>query len=519
MLGLGLGISRSGVIIRGVAFSPEYQAVLTEATAQGYALPSAGQQVKQNTLMTSLISTGVFAKLDVLFVLANDGGSQFACINWKNPTGTKATLVSSPTFTANKGFTGNGSNSFINTNYNPNGSLNYKLNDASRYIYLRTFTNPPSSSMDGVAGSIANGTTTFISPNQRINQGGGNNFSQTVNFQSVGMKSIHRLNNDVVIFQNTTRIDGTAASTGLAGESQVILRSANGYGAHQVSFYAMGASLVSENNSLVLAFSTYLENILNLSPEALAWRNNIVNNGGTITDSQLTFMDTWFFKPAIAAGNILTELDRLNIYCNLVGSEIAARTNMINSNHFVSPVNSPIFDINGYRSNGTSSYLNLNYNPFSQGVKYTQNSGIVMFGVLNPQFNATRNSIGCENSGTSISKIRRGSGFLASWINRASAATASIFNTGAISGKVSIGGIRKTSNTEFNIINGIEYAGTTLSSVSPPNLSCFELSWNTDGSVNGFDTETHLYSLHGSAALNVSALQTILNNLYTAAGI
>jgi hypothetical protein len=256
-----------------------------------------------------------------------------------------------------------------------------------------------------------------------------------------------------------------------------------------------------------------------LSPEALAWQTNIIANGGTITPSQLTFFDTWFFKPAILAGNILTELDRLNIYCNLVGSEIAARTNMIKSGHFVSPVNSPIFDINGYRSNGTSSYLNLNYNPNTQGVKYTQNSGIVMFGVLNPQFNATRNSIGCENSGTSISKIRRGSGFLASWINRASAGTASIFNTGAISGKVSIGGIRKTSNTEFNIINGIEYAGTILSSVSAPNLSCFELSWNTDGVVNGFDTESHLYSLHGSAALNVTGLQTILNNLYTAAGI
>jgi hypothetical protein len=256
-IGIGLDIWAN----RGVAFSPEYQAVLTKATAQGFNLPTADQQIKQNTFLENMKNNGSFALNDLILVFANNGSKEFACINWKNPSGTQASLVSSPTFTVNQGFSGS-TGGWINTNYAPNGSLNYKLNDASRYIYLRTFTNPPSSSMEGVAGSIANGTSTFISPNQRINQGGGINFSQTVNFQSVGMKSIHRLNsNDVVIFQNTTRIDGTAASTGLAGESQVILRAGNGFGGHQVSFYAMGANLVNENSTLVSAFSTYLTSL------------------------------------------------------------------------------------------------------------------------------------------------------------------------------------------------------------------------------------------------------------------
>jgi hypothetical protein len=47
---------------RGVAFSAQYQAILAEGTAQGYTLPSASQQVKQNTLLNTLISSGVWAK-------------------------------------------------------------------------------------------------------------------------------------------------------------------------------------------------------------------------------------------------------------------------------------------------------------------------------------------------------------------------------------------------------------------------------------------------------------------------
>jgi hypothetical protein len=196
--------------------------------------------------MTALISSGVFAKLDVLFVLANDGGSQFACINWKNPTGTKATLVSSPTFTTNQGFTGNGTSSFINTNYNPQGNLNYKQNDASRYAYLRVSIN--NKVIDGVEANITNSITTFVSANQRINQSS-NNLSNSFDYQGVGMKSIHRTSpTAVTCYNDAIGTTFTASSTSLSNNNQV-------------SFYAMGASLTSENTSLVNAFSTYLTSL------------------------------------------------------------------------------------------------------------------------------------------------------------------------------------------------------------------------------------------------------------------
>ena len=254
-IGIGLDVWNT----RGVPFSTQYQAVLTEATAQGYTLPSPAQQAKQNTLMATLISSGVFAKLDLILVFANDGSKEFACINWKNPSGTKASLVNSPTFTANQGFTGNGISSYILTGYNPNGSGNYKQNEASRYAYLRI--NIPNRVIDGVEGNITNSMTTFPSTFQRINQSG-NNFSNSVDFAGVGMKSIHRTSGTAVrCINDTTEIFGTAASTALGGTEQSILRSSTGYGNHQVSFYSMGGSLTIENTSLVVAFSTYLNSL------------------------------------------------------------------------------------------------------------------------------------------------------------------------------------------------------------------------------------------------------------------
>jgi hypothetical protein len=240
-------------------FSSEYNAILAEAAALGYTAPSAGQQVKQNLFIQSLKSSGVWDKSDRIFVFANDGSKEFACINWKAPSGTKASLVNPTllTFTPNQGFTGNGTSSYIDTNYNPNGTLNYKQNDASRYAYLRVSVN--NRVIDGVSDNITNSMTTFASPNQRINQSG-NNISATFSYQGVGMKSIHRTSTTAVTcYNDAIGTTFTASPTSLSNSNQFILRSSpSGYSAHQVSFYLMGASLISENSSLVSAFSTYL---------------------------------------------------------------------------------------------------------------------------------------------------------------------------------------------------------------------------------------------------------------------
>jgi hypothetical protein len=240
-------------------FSAEYQAILAEGTAQGYTLPSASQQAKQNILLNSLISSGVWAKLDLILVFANDGSSEFGCINWKNPSGTKATLVNSPTFTINEGFTGNGTSSYILTGYNPNGTLNYKQNDASRMMYVKTAA--ANKVLDGIEPNTANSITSFVSTLQRINQGG-TNLLANLDFSGVGMQSIHRTSAlDVVGINNITQTARTATSLGFSNNEQAILRSVNAYGTQQIAYYSMGANLVSNNNQIVADFEFYLNSL------------------------------------------------------------------------------------------------------------------------------------------------------------------------------------------------------------------------------------------------------------------
>lgn len=258
---IGIGV-RIGNSIIADTFTAEYQAIISRAVDLGYTLPSASVQAKQNTLLAALKTSGVWNKLDVFYCFAQDGSKEFATLNWKSPSANQCTLVNSPTWASNQGFTGNGTSSYIDTNYQATGAQNYKLNDASRYAYVRTLV--ANRVIDGTDSSIANSITTFVSANQRINQSG-SNLSGSFDFSTsgAGMKSIHRTSSTAVTcYNNTTASSGlTATSTGLVTANQCILRSNTSYGSHQISMYAMGASMISENADFVSSFATYLNSL------------------------------------------------------------------------------------------------------------------------------------------------------------------------------------------------------------------------------------------------------------------
>lgn len=71
-----------------------------------------------NAYVLALKAGGVWNSLDGLYVFAA-ADSQAALINWRNPGTHDATLVNAPTFTQDRGFTGNGTNSYVNSNFNP----------------------------------------------------------------------------------------------------------------------------------------------------------------------------------------------------------------------------------------------------------------------------------------------------------------------------------------------------------------------------------------------------------------
>lgn len=110
------------------SFDPDYQAVLDYATAQGYALPSTGQQTLQNQLMIDRKAAGLWDKDDT-FALFAGSNADFALIDWKRLT--TYTAFNSPVYTAATGYKLNGASSYISTNYNPSvDGVNYTLNNA-----------------------------------------------------------------------------------------------------------------------------------------------------------------------------------------------------------------------------------------------------------------------------------------------------------------------------------------------------------------------------------------------------
>ena len=119
----------------GSLYDPDYQAVLDYATTQGYTLPSLAQRLLQSQLIQTLKTGSVWNKLDLLYIFAGNGDSNFATLNWKNPSQYRAVPVNSPTYTANIGFTGNGTNAYLNPGWNATLGTNFTQNSATHGVY------------------------------------------------------------------------------------------------------------------------------------------------------------------------------------------------------------------------------------------------------------------------------------------------------------------------------------------------------------------------------------------------
>lgn len=116
----------------GASYHPYYQAVLDRASTLGYTAPSTPHKILQNALVVALVNAGVWAKLDVLYILATNGSSDFSRINWKSPSLYELTAVNSPTFTTNQGWAGNATTSYLDTGWVPStNGVNFTLNSAS----------------------------------------------------------------------------------------------------------------------------------------------------------------------------------------------------------------------------------------------------------------------------------------------------------------------------------------------------------------------------------------------------
>jgi hypothetical protein len=258
-----------------------------------------------------------------------------------------------------------------------------------------------------------------------------------------------------------------------------------------------------------------------LSAAAQTWKTNFEALGGSVSADKLDIIDREFFIPAIANGLILSKMDNIWLRSGLGTSsanQIAANTNLISSSFQTLPVSSPIFDSDGYKTSGTS-YLNLQYNPNTQGVQYTQNKALFFCIVKDPTFSSTIRVMGGRSTGVITESYRLASpSRYSGQINDGGVGATA--NTNVVtSGNVFFATLRTSSTAIKNIINTNEQSGT-ITSTGLPNTQMFELTQSNAGSPLGsYDDKYHKASGYGNSDCDYATMRTLLLNTLTALGV
>lgn len=256
-LTIGFPFTATGTV---AAYSAEATALFTRFTSD----PGTTRKGHIDTLITALKSAGVWAKLDALYILAAHD-SQAACRNWIADS-YNLTPNNSPTFTTDRGYTGNGSNMTLSTGFIPSSasSPKYVQNSGTLGAWaLTTITGLNEyiigSSTSNVAGfnprsSVANTLRGILNRTTALE-----NFS--TNTTSAGLSILTRTsNNATTYYQNiTSKSTSSNASTGVPAVEIILLGFNSTASNHQIAVGFIGSGFNStEVTDTYNALNTFL---------------------------------------------------------------------------------------------------------------------------------------------------------------------------------------------------------------------------------------------------------------------
>lgn len=243
-----------------------YAALLNVATSLGYSLPSTDQQAKQISFISALMDAGIWDSLDVLYVFATDGDSDFATLNWKNPSTFKCTKVNSPTFTANEGFNGNGTTSYLDTEWDPaTNGVNFTQNENGIFCHVNDSLSGFPYGNEG-AGTTGQNLIAQVAGNLLYSNNSGGSGS-VANTNDIALYHNRRVaSNEAKVYKNGVLL-GTAAvaSNGFSSQDMFVCAfNDNGsilYSSSQISVFAIGTSLTGKELALYTAWNNYFNSL------------------------------------------------------------------------------------------------------------------------------------------------------------------------------------------------------------------------------------------------------------------
>jgi hypothetical protein len=248
-------------------------------------------------------------------------------------------------------------------------------------------------------------------------------------------------------------------------------------------------------------------------PYTIAFNTQVLTAGGSLTPSELSALT--LFETSM--GSDMAEFDRLWIHG--LSNQVAARTS------FVNPTSTPLTEVNsptwtayeGYTGNGSSSYLDTNFNPSTNGLKYTlNNASHSVYSRITAYFCA----IGLLDTigGNKISRIYPNyyNTYIIYSNNQAGDTLLASYSTNYEKGLLSA--VRLSSNSVKYYRNGSQLLSDTTSSSGLANLNMFLLGCNYNGNL----TEPGAYNISmshiGSGNINQSNFYNAVQTLGTSLG-
>lgn len=217
-------------------------------------------------IIKALKGTGIWFKFDALWFLAAHD-SQAACLNWKNPATYTLTPVNSPIFTIDRGYQGNGTSSYLNTNFNFNtNGVNFTLNNASLGVYSRTNLAQNNRVDIGVADTLLQGRTGSNVSAIRVNQSNADGASVS---DSLGLMTPQRnTSNELVYYKNGVLVTTISRVSSIVPNYNCYIGARNNLGVadsfstRQIAMAFIGGVLTSTQHAqlytIVQRYMTYL---------------------------------------------------------------------------------------------------------------------------------------------------------------------------------------------------------------------------------------------------------------------
>lgn len=214
----------------------------------------------------SLKQAGIWTKLDALNVFAQENATA-ALVNWKRPGTYDVTLFNSPTFTADRGFAGNNSNMYIDTNFNPTTAISpqYTLDSASRFA--RVLSVPSNDIIWGDTANFHNAFSLGSGAGQvylRMNCTNASGEMTSTDASPAGFLCGNRSGSSAQqIYKNGASVtSNTVGSSALQNVNFSILRCQTNYGVAQIGLHGFGSSLTAnEHVALASAEAIYMRAI------------------------------------------------------------------------------------------------------------------------------------------------------------------------------------------------------------------------------------------------------------------